>query len=186
MLFRSVDANKEAGGGGNTAAGADAIVDGGDASAADPATTVTVDSSAGATTTTTQGQYEYIGNGQFKDRIDGDIFQIPGDWESVVSSQGIGTGDFVDQQVLVDADVRVVEAPIEGTGVNTEGTAATEQTDAVKAVDWILVNLPNYEDMTEVEINKALEDAGLEPVDINNDGTVTSKSEVVEIGRAHV
>ena len=175
-----VDANKEAGGGGDTAAGADASVDGGDASAADPATTVTVDSSAGATTTTTQGQYEYIGNGQFKDRIDGDIFQIPGDWESVVSSQGIGAGDFVDQQVLVDADVRVVEAPIEGTGVNTEGTAATEQTDAVKAVDWILVNLPNYEDMTEVEINKALEDAGLEPVDINNDGTVTSKSEVVE------
>ena len=82
--------------------------------------------------------------------------------------------------MLVDADVRVVEAPIEGTGVNTQGTAATEQTDATKAVDWILVNLPNYEDMTEVEINKALEDAGLEPVDMNNDGTITSKTEAVE------
>jgi len=43
-----------------------------------------------------------------------------------------------------------------------------------------LVNLPNYEDMTEVEINKALEDAGLEPVDMNNDGTITSKTEAVE------
>jgi hypothetical protein len=177
-----VDANKEAGGGGDAAAGANASVDGadgGDAGAADPATTVTVDPSAGATTTTTQGQYEYIGNGQFKDRIDGDIFQIPGDWESVVSDQGIGTGDFVGEQVLVDANVRGVEAPIEGTGVATEGTAATEKSDVVKAAEWILVNLPNYGDMTEVEINKALESAGLEPVDMNNDGTVSSKSEVV-------
>jgi|5B_taG_2_1085324.scaffolds.fasta_scaffold00770_11 Ca2+-binding RTX toxin-like protein len=175
-----VDANKEAGGGGDAAAGANASVDGadgGDAGAADPATTVTVDPSAGATTTTTQGQYEYIGNGQFKDRIDGDIFQIPGDWESVVSDQGIGTGDFVGEQVLVDANVRGVEAPIEGTGVATEGTAATEKTDLVKAAEWILVNLPNYGDMTEVEINKALEGAGLEPVDMNNDGTISSKSE---------
>ena len=107
-----VDANEDAGGG-DTATGGDLSADGGDVAEADSATTVTVDPSAGATTTTTQGQYEYIGNGQFKDRIDGDVFQIPGDWESVVSGQGIGTGDFVDEQVLVDADARGVEAPIE-------------------------------------------------------------------------
>ena len=166
----------------NTNASVDASIDGVDGSdpgASEPATTVTVDPSAGATTTTTQGQYEYIGNGQFKDRIDGDVFQIPGDWESVVSGQGIGTGDFVDEQVLVDADARGVEAPIEGTGVNTQGTAATEKTDLEKAADWIVANLPNYGDMTEVEVNQALEGAGLEPIDKNNDGTITSKSEVV-------
>jgi len=55
-------------------------------------------------------------------------------------------------------------------------TAATEKSDVVKAAEWILVNLPDYGDMTEVEINKALENAGLEPVDMNNDGTVSSKS----------
>ncbi len=82
--------------------------------------------------------------------------------------------------MLVDADVRVVEAPIEGTGVNTQGTAATEKTDLEKAADWIVVNLPNYGDMTEVEINQALEGAGLEPVDINNDGTITSKTDATE------
>ena len=170
----------EAGGGGDTAAGADGAdgADGGDAGGAEPATTVTVDPSAGATTTD-QGQYEYIGNGQFRDRVDGDIFQIPGDWESVVSDQGIGTGDFVDEQVLVDINVRGVEAPIDSKGVATQGTAATEKSDVVKAAEWILVNLPNYRDMTEVEINKALESAGLEPVDMNNDGTISSKSEVV-------
>ena len=175
-----VDANKDAGSGGDTVTGGDLSADGGDVAEADSATTVTIDPSAGATATTMQGQYEYIGNGQFRDRIDGDVWQIPGDWESVVSGQGIGTGDFVDEQVLVDADVRVVEAPIEGTGVNTQGTAATEKTDLEKAADWIVVNLPNYGDMTEVEINQALEGAGLEPVDINDDGTVSSKSEVVE------
>lgn len=173
-----VDANEDAGGG-DTATGGDLSADGGDVAEADSATTVTVDPSAGATTTTTQGQYEYIGNGQFKDRIDGDVFQIPGDWESVVSGQGIGTGDFVDEQVLVDADARGVEAPIEGTGVNTQGTAATEKTDLEKAADWIVANLPNYSDMTEVEINQALEGAGLEPIDMNNDGTITSKTEAV-------
>lgn len=180
-----VDANKESGGGGDAASGADASVDGadgvdgGDAGAGEPATTVTVDPSAGGTVATTQGQYEYIGNGQFKDRIDGDIFQIPGNWESVVSGQGIEAGDFVNEQVLVDADVRGVEAAIEGTGVATEGTATTEKSDVVKAAEWILVNLPNYNDMTEDEVNKALENAGLEPVDINNDGAVSSESEVV-------
>ena len=42
-----------------------------------------------------------------------------------------------------------------------------------------MANLPNYGDMTEVEVNQALEGAGLEPIDKNNDGTITSKSEVV-------
>ena len=68
-------------------------------------------------------------------------------------------------------------------GTSVSGTATAQQTDATtdatKAVDWILTNLPNYNNMTEVEINQALQGAGLNPVDINGDGTISSKTDVV-------
>ena len=185
------------GGGGDTAAGADASADGangGDEGAADSATTVTVDPSAGGVASQDDSLPE-IGDWVFKDgvwnQVGGysDELGVP----TVIYSGEIITGPGSEGEVKSDEEWVVIDQEggfRDGTytqGVLTEGEptiqgegTGTEQTDAVKAVTWILVNLPNYEDMTEVEINKALEGAGLEPVDINGDGTVTSKTEAVE------
>ena len=184
----------DSGGGGDTAASVDASVDGGDTSAADSATTVTVDPSAGGAASQDDSLPE-IGDWVFKDGVwqqvgsisselgvpvivyTGEIIRGPGsegevksdeEWAVIDQDGGFRDGTYT-QGVLTEG-----EPTIQGDGT------ATEKNDVVKAVDWILVNLPNYEDMTEVEINQALEGAGLEPVDMNNDGTITSKSEVVE------
>ena len=172
----------DSGGGGDTAAGADASVDGGDAGAADPATTVTV--SQPASTHTYGTDDDSIVARQIHEAIirEGDPnaqAELIKEWEKYTGQPW--NPDYMSQDPYEDYDPEKQAGTTVSTGdVQEVGAAATEQTDAVKAVDWILVNLPNYEDMTEVEINQALEGAGLEPVDINNDGTVTSKSEVVE------
>jgi hypothetical protein len=64
-------------------------------------------------------------------------------------------------------------------GTSASGAATQEKSDLVKAVEWILGNLPNYNNMTEAEINNALSGAGLNPIDKNNDGTISSESQVV-------
>jgi hypothetical protein len=64
-------------------------------------------------------------------------------------------------------------------GTSVSGTATQEKSDVVKAAEWILGNLPNYNNMTEVEINNALSGASLNPIDMNNDGTISSESQVV-------
>ena len=165
--------------------------------ASEPATTVTVDPSAGGVASQDDSLPE-IGEWVYRDGVwvqvggysdefgdpvpvfTGEIIRGPGsegdiksieDWEVIAEE-----GGFVDGTYTQDTDYS--RPPI----LDQEGTAATEQTDAVKAVDWILVNLPNYKDMTEVEINQALEGAGLKPVDINNDGTITSKTEAATNG----
>ena len=168
-------------------------VDGSDPGASEPATTVTVDPSAGGVASQDDSLPE-IGDWVFKDgvwnQVGGysDELGVP----TVIYSGEIITGPGSEGEVKSDEEWAVIDQDggfRDGTytqGVLTEGEptiqgegTGTEQTDATKAVDWILVNLPNYEDMTEVEINQALEGAGLEPVDINNDGTITSKSEAV-------
>ena len=193
----------DSGGGGDTAAGADASVDGGDAGAADPTTTVTVDSSAGGdspvigTTLPSSGTTEDPGefrNVEFYKVVNG-ILLLPSPETGTFDENGVWQGEWEPRPDMGNIKVQRPDGSIVEVGSLPDGTygehgedigttrdprAPTEQTDAVKAVDWILVNLPNYEDMTEVEINKALENAGLEPVDMNNDGTITSKSEVVE------
>ncbi len=64
-------------------------------------------------------------------------------------------------------------------GTSASGTATQEKSDVVKAAEWILGNLPNYSNMTEVEINNALSGAGLNPIDMNSDGTISSESQAV-------
>ena len=190
---------QSAGGGGDTATGGDSSVDGADgadgvdAGGAESATTVTVDPSAGGVASQDDSLPE-IGDWVFKDGVWNQVGGYSNELgvPTVIYSGEIITGPGSEGEVKSDEEWAVIDQDggfRDGTytqGVLTEGESiiqgegtGTEQTDATKAVDWILVNLPNYEDMTEVEINQALEGAGLEPVDINNDGTVSSKSEVV-------
>lgn len=175
---------------------------GADAGAAEPSTTVTVDSSAGGdspvigTTLPSSGTTEDPGefrNVEFH-KVENGIVYLP-KWETgTYDENGVWQGEWevssTAGQVLVrtqdGSTVRIDELP-DGTygehgeviGSTQDPRTPTEKSDVVKAAEWILVNLPNYKDMTEDEVNKALENAGLEPVDVNNDGTVSSESEVV-------
>ncbi len=198
-----VPEESESGGGGDTAADANASVDGGDAGAAEPATTVTVDSSAGGDSpvigTTLPGPETTIDPGEFRNvefyKVVNGIVFLPSPETGTFDENGVWQGEWEPRPDMGNIKVQRPDGSIVEVGSLPDGTygehgedigttqdprTPTEQTDAVKAVDWILVNLPNYEDMTEVEINQALEGAGLEPVDINGDGTVSSKAEVVE------
>jgi Ca2+-binding RTX toxin-like protein len=171
----------DAGGGGDAAAGANASVDGadgGDAGAADPATTVTV--SQPASTHTYGTDDDSVVARQLHEAIvleeNPDVqVKLIKEWEKYTGQPW--NPDYMSQDPYEGYDPERQTGTVVSTGDAQEiDTAATEKSDVVKAAEWILVNLPDYGDMTEVEINKALENAGLEPVDMNNDGTVSSKS----------
>ena len=186
----------------STTGGADAS--GAEVGAADPSTTVTVDSSGGngvLTGTTASGSGTTDEPGQFTNvefyKVENGIIYLPSYETGTYDENGVWQGDWEPRPDIANVKVQTASGEIVEVGSLPDGTygehgevigstqdprTPTEKSDLEKATEWILVNLPNYGNMTEEEINVELENAGLNTIDYDNDGTIATRSEVAKTG----